>query len=292
MASKDLSFPRRLLKTEQVLSETDARWFAEKIKKWHHELLGPEGAYTCEEFPKNLYARYNWLKTPFADWLIQPIRNTLEELGRPKSFTSQCWATIYRKGAGITPHMHSSVEDEADPNRNFLSFTLFLDGPTNVGTMWQLDGPDEPYTYRENKVGEWVWFENHLLHAAKKNPYSKERIILSADIYPTDIEQPPQDVNNPDRMVFHDENSASYWDINDDPEMKTCDPDYIPDPEMVEHWINQGIYPESDRERLLKPLPAQTETWEEYCEKHDIDPSDISTELTEDDILNPSLRSA
>ena len=282
--AKDLSYPRNFLKAEQVLSEDTAAFFAQKIRKWQHDLLGPEGAYTCEDFPRNLYARYNWLKTPFADWLIQPIRNTLEELGRPKSFTSQCWATIYRKGAGITPHMHSSEEDRDDENRNFLSFTLFLDGPTNVGTLWQLDGDDKPYTHRANTVGEWVWFENHLFHAAKKNPYSKERIILSADIYPTDIEAPHIDVDNPDRFVFHDENNEALWDIEDDPEAGNCDPNAKIDPELIDHWIAMGIYQEEDREYLLKGGPQQ-ETWEEYCEKHGIDPSDISTELTDDDII-------
>lgn len=286
---KDLSFPRSLLKTEQILSEDTAKYFAEKIKDWHHDLLGPEGAYTCEAFPKNLYSRYNWLKTPFADWLIEPIRNTLEELGRPRSFTSQCWATIYRKGAGITPHMHSSEEDEADPNRNFLSFTLFLDGPTNVGTLWQLE--EGKYTYRENKIGEWVWFENHLFHCAKKNPYSKERIILSADIYPTDIEQPPADDANPDRLVFHDENAVGLWNIEDDPDTREC-VNKEPDPDQIEHWIQLGIYQPEDRERLLKPREDTSETWDEYCEKHNIDPSTISTELTEDDVMNPSLRTS
>ena len=288
--AKDLSFPRKFLKAEQVLDEHSARIFAEKIREWHHDLLGPEGAYNCEEFPSNLYSRYNWLKTPFADWLVQPIRNTLEELGRPKSFTSQCWATIYKKGQGITPHMHSAEEDVTDENRNFLSFTLFIDGPTNVGTMWQLDGMDKPYTHRPNKVGEWVWFENHLMHAAKKNPYSKERIILSADIYPTDIEQPPFNESQPDRFVFHDENAEQLWNIEDDPDSKECDPDVKPDPEKIDHWIAMGIYQEEDRETLLKGRPAQEETWEEYCEKHGIDPSDISTELTEDDVMNARMR--
>ena len=284
---KDLSFPRTFLKTEQILSEADAQYFAEKIRLWQHDLLGPEGAYSCEEFPRNLYSRYNWLKTPLADWLVPSIQSTLEEMGRPKSFTSQCWATIYRKGEGITPHMHSSVEDVEDENRNFLSFTLFLDGPTNVGTMWQLEGSDKPYTHRPNTIGEWVWFENHLFHAAKKNPYGRERIILSADIYPTDIEAPHTNETQPDRFVFHDENAEGYWDKDDDPEESTCDPDFVPDPELIEHWIQMGIYREEDREYLLKGNPQQ-ETWEEYCDKHSINPSDISTELTEDDVINPS----
>ena len=51
-----------------------------------------------------------------------------------------------------------------------------------------------------------------------------------------------------------------------------------------------GIYQEEDRETLLKGRPAQAHTWAEYCEKHGIDPSDISTELTEDDVMNPSMR--
>jgi len=285
---KDLSYPRKLLKTEKVLSDDTAKYFAQKIKAWHHDLLGPEGAYTCEEFPTNLYSRYNWLKTPLADWLVIPIRNTLEDLGRPRSFTSQCWATIYRKGAGITPHMHSSDLDVDNPNRNFLSFTLFLDGPTNVGTLWKLE--EEKYTYRQNKVGEWVWFENHMFHCAKKNPYSKERIILSADIYPTDIEQPPVDERNPNRFVFHDENSNELWDISDNPEAGECGPTKAPDPELIEHWIGMGIYQPEDREFLMKGNQQKNETWSEYCEKNNIDPSAISTELTEDDISNPSFR--
>ncbi len=284
MDQKGIDYPLKFLKVHQLLDKDTAQELAKFIRKYHYELVDLNGgAGTCEMYPSNSF-KYNWLKTHFADWLVPGIRSVLEELGRPKSFWSACWAAVYDKGMGITPHIHADADDIGNKNRDFISGTMFLDGPPNIGTLYGLEGPAKPWHHALPKSGECYWFPNYLIHAARKNPYDIPRVVLNFDIYPTDIE-PPNDTRFADRFIFHDENSSAYYDAEDDPEFGQCKP---------KNWFGQGSHPEWVATCESQGIPVGPDVipekeepdlrdWETYCKEENIDPSPLEPFLRVDE---------
>lgn len=276
----DSHYPAEFLRVQQLLNPETAKYFSDFIKKHHFDLLGRGGAYTCEQHPSN-FKRFNWLRTHLADWLVPGIQDTLDTLGRPRGFWSACWATIYEKGMGITSHSHAFIEDYDNPRRNFICGTLFLDGPPNIGTLYGLGGPGQPWHHQINTPGECVWFPNYLIHAAKQNPYDYPRTVISFDIYPDDVD-PPSDPNNPTRFRYHEPNSSSYYDPDEDPEFGMCpQQNWFGEqshPDWLQYTEANNIYPGPLTRDGAEP---DTRTWEQFVKDENLDIRPLAPRLEE-----------
>jgi hypothetical protein len=136
---------------------------------------------TAEDSLTGRYKTHNYLNTELGELLIPRLRAFFREIGFPGASDTkrvvavQCWANIFRKGEGIDRHRHN--DGTCAP---YLSANLFISGPTDVGTTYELE--DGVHTI-PNKVGELSVFSDFIYHGVNKNPYETPRITMAMDFH-------------------------------------------------------------------------------------------------------------
>jgi len=113
---------------------------------------------------------YNYLYDIPGKILVPKVK---EEFGE---CIVQCWANTFRYNEGIKPHAHGVDPNNEYDKIGFTSVNIFLQGPTDVGTIYN--------SKKEiNKVGQIAIFGSRLVHSVPPNPYNNVRISMAMDVY-------------------------------------------------------------------------------------------------------------
>ena len=163
-----------------ILSKEECNFISDYIleNEEYVKSLGPD-VYPGTS-PNSLSGRhtiFNWLNTDIGDILIPKLENIFDELGLKYPISVNCWANTFRQGEGIKPHFHSLKD-------YILCSHIFISGPTNIGTRYFEDGPDNKDNKMENVPGEIILFTPDLWHSVDNNITDEVRITMAMDIFP------------------------------------------------------------------------------------------------------------
>lgn len=131
---------------------------------------------------------FNWLSLPEVQELNIPDRlfKVVDELQPFKQILIQCWCNTLRKDEGLVLHRH---QGDAPHNRTdtievyhrrppmFYSCNIFLGGKHNK-TWFETIGDIE------HSRGDFMIFDNHIIHEVDNNPYDDVQYSMALDIYP------------------------------------------------------------------------------------------------------------
>ncbi len=119
------------------------------------------------------YKVFNFLYSEVGEILLPKLRDIFDEIGLQYPLTIQCWGNIFRYQEGIGKHKH--IPHSGYTKERILSATLFISGPTDIGTWYE----DEKF---ENEVGALTIFTGDMLHHVPKNMTDKVRITMALDV--------------------------------------------------------------------------------------------------------------
>ena len=123
------------------------------------------------------YMIFNGFETPIEDILLPKLEHIIRELGYDKvPIKVQCWVNIFRYNEGVQEHSHGD-HGSTDDELFYLGGTLFISGPTHIGTYYE----GEKF---ENEIGGLTLFTGDVKHHAPKNTTNKDRITIAFDVSP------------------------------------------------------------------------------------------------------------
>jgi len=158
---------------DTFLTSEECREISEFILKYEDDIkaLGPDiYTGTADNSLSGRHWCYNYLYDTPGKILVPKVK---EEFGE---CIVQCWANTFRYGEGIKPHAHGVDPNNEYDKIGFTSVNIFLQGPTDVGTIYN--------SKKEiNKVGQIAIFGSRLVHSVPPNPYNNVRISMAMDVY-------------------------------------------------------------------------------------------------------------
>ena len=165
----------------KILSEEECDFIKNYILENENKIkLMGEDKYplTSEDSLTGRYKVFNFLHSEIGNILLPKLKDIFDEVGLKYPLTIQCWGNIFRYGEGIGKHKH------LPPNSTdkILSSTLFISGPTHIGTWYEGEKI-------ENEVGSLTIFTGDMLHYVPKNTTNEVRITLALDIAEETIRQ-------------------------------------------------------------------------------------------------------
>ena len=125
------------------------------------------------------YHVYNFFNSKIGNLLLKRIIPFLRKNNINPPASIQCWANVFRKGEGISKHIHEAKENSV--STNFPVANIFLKGDNKIGTTYIINGREKNIP---NEVGQIVLFTSDVEHYVSKNKTSDPRISMALDIHP------------------------------------------------------------------------------------------------------------